>query len=278
MVGADPAAELADRMMNGETRLHFCVGDPIAQVKSPEGLTRTFGERGVNAACVPAWVRAADFAAFIATAKAMLNVDGFVITVPHKFTAFAYCETTSDRASFLAAVNVMRREPDGRWTGDMTDGIALLAALRARGFDPAGGSALLVGAGGAGSAVALALAQAGINELAICDVDATRRIDLLSRLKTRYAVNTRSASSDPSGYHLIVNATPVGMAGTDTPPVDPRRIDARAFVADLITKPAVTPLLHAARERGASIVTGEDMFAPQRNILADFLLGAPVMA
>jgi shikimate dehydrogenase len=264
--------------MNGETRLHFCVGDPIAQVKSPEGLTSTFGGRDVNAVCVPAWVSAVDFAAFMVSAKAMRNVDGFVITVPHKFVAFAHCETTSDRAHFLTAVNVMRRERDGRWTGDMTDGIALLAALRARGFDPAGERALLVGAGGAGSAVALSLAQSGVSELAICDVDATRRDDLVTRLKTRYTVNVRSTSPDPSGYRLVVNATPVGMSSADAPPVDPARIDARGIVADLITRPAVTPLLHAAHARGASIVTGEDMFAPQREILADFLLGAPMIA
>jgi shikimate dehydrogenase len=262
--------------MNGETRLHLCVGDPIDQVKSPEGLTRTFAERSANAVCIPAHVRAEDFAAFVAAAKRTLNVDGFVITVPHKFSAFSHCEVASDRACFLTAVNVMRRERDGRWRGDMTDGVALLAALGERGFSPKGERALLIGAGGAGSAVALALVEAGIGELAICDVNAERREGLVRQLGTLGRASVRSAPADPSGYGLVVNATPVGMARHDPLPVEVARLDRATFVADLITKPAVTPLLEAARVRGARTLTGDDMFAPQRKILADFLLGGEV--
>jgi shikimate dehydrogenase len=262
--------------MNGETRLHLCVGDPIAQVKSPEGLTREFAAREVNAVCVPAHVPADSLVAFMAAAKHTRNVDGLVITVPHKFSAFAHCAATSERARILGAINVMRRDRDCRWFGDMTDGIALLAALRERGFDPNASTALLAGAGGAGSAVALALVEAGIDELAICDVDAARRDALIGRLK---ALGTRASvqagAPDPSGYALIVNATPAGMAPGDPLPLDAARIGQRAFVADLISRPVMTPLLLAARTRGSSIVTGEDMFAPQKKILVDFLLGAP---
>jgi shikimate dehydrogenase len=261
-------------LLNGETRVHLCVGDPITQVKSPAGLTTAFAARGINAVCIPAHVGPADFPAFMSAAKRMLNVDGFVITVPHKFTAFAHCDALSGRARFLTAVNVIRRDHD-RWIGEMTDGIALLAALRARGFEPKGEEALVVGAGGAGSAVALSLVHAGIRELAIADLDAERRHGLVARLKT-LGVNVRASGADPSGCLLVVNATPAGMAQDDPLPIDPARIDHRAVVADLITRPAVTPLLHAARKRGAIIVTGADMFAPQQNILADFLLGAPL--
>jgi len=261
--------------MNGATRLHVCVGDPIDQVKSPEGLTAAFAERGVNAVCIPAHVRSEDFAAFMAAAQRTANVDGFVITVPHKFSAFAHCAVNSARAQFLSAVNVMRREPDGRWRGDMTDGIALLAALRGHGFKADGQRALLIGAGGAGSAVALALVEAAIGELVVCDVDAARRDGLVRRLLTLGTARVRSGPSDPAGFGLIVNATPIGMAPQDPLPIVNDGIDQRAYVADLITKPAVTPLLAAARARRATIVTGDDMFAPQRKILADFLLNAP---
>jgi shikimate dehydrogenase len=263
-------------LLNGETRVHLCVGDPITQVKSPAGLTNAFAARGFNAVCIPAHVEAADFAAFMSAAKRMLNVDGFVITVPHKFAAFAHCDVLSDRARFLTAVNVIRRNHD-RWIGEMTDGIALLAALRARGFEPKGERALVVGAGGAGSAVALALVDAGIGELAIADRDAERRHDLVTRLKT-LGVNVQASGADPSSCRLVVNATPAGMAQDDPLPINPVGIDHGAVVADLITRPAITPLLQAARERKAVIVTGAEMFTPQRNILVDFLLGAPFAA
>jgi shikimate dehydrogenase len=260
--------------LDGDTRLHLCVGDPIGQVKSPTGLTRVFEERGENAICIPAHVAAADFDAFMRGVKRALNIDGMVITVPHKFSAFGHCDAVTDRARFLGAVNVMRRERNGGWRGDMTDGIALVAALRAAGFEPDGKRALLVGAGGAGSAVALALIEAGVSELGICELDPGRRDDLAERLTHRTGASVHAQSADPQGFDLVVNASPMGMSKDDPLPVATDRLDPQAFVADLVTRPPVTPLLEAARGRGCVIVTGADMFAPQAGILADFLLAA----
>ncbi len=255
--------------LSGATRIHFIVGDPIAQAKSPEGLTRVFAERKVDAVCVPMQVPTGEFDAFMTAARRVLNVDGIVITVPHKFAAARHCDTLSERARLLGAVNVMRREPDGRWAGDMTDGVALVAALRAAGFDPRDRRALVVGAGGAGSAVGLALVEAGA-DVCVCDVDIGRRDDLVKRLAARGTA--AAGSSDPRGFDLVVNATPMGMGADDPLPVDAEKIAPQAFVADLVTKPVVTALLAAARRRGARIVTGEDMFRPQADILADYLL------
>jgi shikimate dehydrogenase len=254
--------------LSGATRVHLIVGDPVAQTKSPAGLTREFSARGIDAVCIPMQVAPADIDAFLAVARRVHNIDGIVVTVPHKLAAARHCDVLSERSRALAAVNAMRREADGRWSGDMTDGVALVAALRAAGCEPHGRRALVVGAGGAGSAVVLALAEAGAR-VAVHDIDAARRDDLVRRLA---AWKIAVGSVDPAGYDLVVNATPLGMASGDPLPVEAARIAPGAVVADLVTKPAVTPLLIAARERGAQIVTGEDMFAPQAGILADFLL------
>jgi len=254
--------------LSGATRIHLIIGDPVAQTKSPAGLTREFSARGVDAVCIPMQVAPADIDAFFAIAKRVQNIDGIVVTVPHKLAATRHCDALSERSRVLAAVNAMRREPDGRWSGDMTDGIALVAALRAAGCEPKGRRALVVGAGGAGSAVALALAEAGAG-VAVHDIDAARRDDLVRRLGTW---SIAAGSADPTGCDLVVNATPLGMTAGDPLPVDAARLAPGAVVADLVTGPAVTPLLIAARERGEQIVTGDDMFAPQAGILADFLL------
>ena len=254
--------------LSGETRIHLIVGDPIGQTKSPAGLTRVFAERGVDAVCIPMQVPVAGFDVFMAGIKRAPNVDGLVVTLPHKLAAVRHCDTLSERSRALAAVNAMRREPDGRWAGDMTDGVALLAALRAAGHDPKHARALVVGAGGAGSAVVLALAEAGA-QVAVHDIDQARRDGLRQRLAARdIAIGT----ADPDGFDLVVNATPLGMTPGDALPVDAGRLKAGAFVADLVTKPAITPLLEEARRRGSPIVTGSEMFAPQAGILADFLL------
>jgi shikimate dehydrogenase len=253
--------------LSGATRIHLIVGDPVVQTKSPAGLTAEFAARGVDAVCIPMQVAAADIDAFFAVAKRVQNIDGIVVTVPHKLAATRHCDTLSERSRALAAVNAMRRGADGRWSGDMTDGVALVAALRAAGCEPKGRRALVVGVGGAGSAVALALGESGAR-VAVHDIDAARRDDLVRRLSAWKV----AASADPAGCDLVVNATPLGMAAGDALPVDVTRLAPGAVAADLVTRPAVTPFLAAARERGAQIVTGADMFAPQAGILADFLL------
>src|SRR5258707_15467798 len=148
--------------LNGETRLHLIVGDPVGQTKSPSGLTGEFVARGANAICVPVQVAAADFDVFMAAAKRGQNIDGIVITIPHKFAALRHCDEASDRARFLGAANVLHRIAADRWRGDMTDGSAIVAALRRAGFKPAGNRALVIGAGADGSPPALALIEAEV--------------------------------------------------------------------------------------------------------------------
>jgi shikimate dehydrogenase len=264
--------------LSGETRLHVIVGDPVGQTKSPAGLTAEFAARKVDAVCVPMHVTAADFDAFMAAAKRIRNLDGIVITIPHKFAALRHCDEVSDRARVLGSVNVLYRIDAGRWRGDMTDGVAMAAALEKAGCKLAGRRALLVGAGGAGSAVALALLEAGVAILAIAELDAARRDGLIGRLGARHpgkvtAGSVTSGGANPAEFDLVVNATPVGMAPGDPLPVDAARLDPSACVADLITRPVVTPLLEAARRRGCLTVTGTDMFAVQAGTVADILLG-----
>jgi shikimate dehydrogenase len=261
--------------LTGETRLHLIIGDPVGQTKSPHGLTAEFAARGVNAVCIPLHVAARDFDDVMRAVKQVQNIDGIVITIPHKFAALRHCDEATDRARLLGAANVLHRIAPGRWRGDMTDGTAMVAALRRAGCEPGGRRALVVGAGGAGSAVALALIEAGVAALAVADVDAARRDRLVQRLASRAPAVAQAGTADPSGFGLVVNATPTGMNPADPLPVDAARLAPSGYVADLITKPAMTPLLEAARRRGCTVVTGEDMFAVQAGDMADILLAPP---
>jgi len=143
------------------------------------------------------------------------------------------------------------------------------------GCEPRGRRALVIGAGGAGSAVALALIEAGVAKLFVMDVDNERRSSLVDRLAVRAPDVLQSGTAITREHDLIVNATPIGMKPTDPLPVDVANLDPSAFVADLITKPVMTPLLEAARVRGCRVMTGEDMFAVQASYMADILLAAP---
>ena len=260
--------------LNGATRVHFIVGDPIAQVKSPAGVSEAYHARGKNAYVMPAHVSPADLARWLDGVSLAKNVDGIIVTVPHKFACFDLCATTSERAAFLRTVNTMRRNADGTWHGEMFDGLGFVSAMQDNGCQPAGKKALLVGAGGAGSAIAHALVMAGVSTLAIYDEDAQRRTTLIERLAALQRCPVVAGSSDPSGYDIVLNATPVGMREGDPLPVQVGPIHADVFVGCVITQPAVTPLIAAARAKGCKTMTGAHMFGRVRDLMVDFLLEA----
>jgi len=261
-------------LLNGASRVHYIVGDPIAQVKSPAGVTQVLHGRGHNAVVIPAHVAPAHLATWLKGVSLAQNVDGIIVTVPHKFASYDLCASTSERAAFLHTVNTQRRNPDGSWHGDMFDGLGFVEALRDQGGQPQGQRALLVGAGGAGSAIAHALVMAGVRELAIHDEDTLRRTTLVDRLAGLSQCPVLHGSANPSGFDLIVNATPMGMKVTDPYPLDIEKIDATMFVGCVITAPVITPLIATARARGCKTVTGTEMFGRVRDLMVDLLLGA----
>lgn len=258
--------------LSGATRVHFIVGDPIAQVKSPAGVTQAFHDAGRDAVCIPAHVRPADLADWAQGVSLAQNVDGIIVTVPHKFSCYALCATSSDRAGFLNAVNTLRRNADGSWHGDMFDGMGYVQALQSKGCEPQGLRALLVGAGGAGSAIAYSLMTAGVKELAVHDADVVRRDALLARLASLGLGQVSAGSSDPTGFDLCINATPIGMQEGDPHPIDPSKFTPSQFVGCVITAPAVPPMVAAARAKGCKTLTGADMFARVRDLMVQFLL------
>ncbi|MDR5857321.1 shikimate dehydrogenase [Caballeronia sp. LZ062] len=264
-----------DAGLNGATRVYFIVGDPIAQVRSPSGVTAAMRATGRDAIVIPAHVAPADLDAFFAGVTPMQNVDGIIITVPHKFSAAQYCRTLTGESEFLGATNMLRRNADGTWHGGMSDGVGMVAALADAGCRPAGKRALLIGAGGAGSAIGHALVEAGVASLAIRDFDAARTSALVSRLASlgRGAVNIADdADADAQAYDIVVNASPAGMRPGDPLPIDVSRLAPKTFIGDVVTKPPITPFIEAARARGCPTVTGTQMFGRVCDAMVEFLL------
>lgn len=262
--------------IDGETRIFPIIGDPIAQVKSPALLSRGMAARGFNGLVIPVHVSADGLSDFMTCARKLHNVDGIVITVPHKPASLDYCDKLSERARFAGSVNVMRRQADGNWAGDNTDGQGYLDGVKACGFDIAGKRALLVGVGGAGSAIAYEILNRGANWLSIHDANVERRDAAIAKLASAFPGKVGAGSADPADFDFIGNATPVGMREGDPLPVEADKLVAAQFVADAITKPEVTPLLQAARARGCNTMPGLGMFNAQAEILVDILLAADV--
>jgi len=156
--------------VNGSTRVLGVVGDPIAQVRAPRVWTALFQLNGVNAVCVPLHVQSAGLPALFEAARAVRNVQGLIITIPHKPAALQLIDEPTHRARQVGAVNVVCLSPDGRLRGDILDGEGLVSGLPAAGQAIDGRRALIVGCGGVGSAIAFAVASARVREIALSDV------------------------------------------------------------------------------------------------------------
>jgi shikimate dehydrogenase len=260
-------------LLSGATRLFPIIGDPVTYAESPARLTRTFGERGHNGVCVPMQVPAPDLDVVMAGLAATPNVDGILVTMPHKHTAFAHCTTSSERARSLGVVSVIRRNPDGTWHGDMLDGLAFVKAQKDHGANIEGARALLVGAGGAGSAIATALLEAGVRELVIHDSDESRVTGLLGLLAELGEGRVAAGPPDPAGCDLVFNATPMGMKDGDPLPVDAALLTSSMFVGDVIAGHGVTPFIAAAQAAGGQTANGGHMVEAVQDLMADFMLG-----
>src|SRR5262245_44876414 len=166
--------------LNGETRLVPIIGDPIIYLKSPERLTSGFAARGHNGICIPMQVPEGALESVMQGFTRIPNIDGLLVTMPHKFAAYRSCATSSERSRLLQVVSVMRRNADGSWHGDMLDGLAFVKAQQDHGAQPQGARVLLLGAGGAGSAIAITLLESGVRELIIHDTNETRIAELMA--------------------------------------------------------------------------------------------------
>lgn len=258
-------------MLSGETRVFYIIGDPIAQVKSPGLLSARLAAQGENAMVLPAHVVAQDVPTFMAGAKVTRNAPGIVITVPHKQAALGHCDRVTERARYAQAVNVMRRTDSG-WVGDNTDGTGYVEGIKAVGGTIPGKRVLLVGAGGAGSAIAYEFLAQGAAHLAIHDVDVDRRDGLIARLEEAFPGQLSVGSPDPTGFDIIANATPLGMRDGDPLPVEVNKMHGGQFAACPITKPVESPFIVAAKAKGCLTMPGLGMFKAQEAILVEALL------
>ncbi len=253
---------------SGRTLVYPMIGHPTTQVKSPTTFNRYFREKHIDAVMVTIDVHPASVAHFFSLLRGWQNCPGCIVTIPHKQEAARLADELSPRARDLGAVNVLARTRQGRLIGDMVDGLGFIEALKAHGFDPKGTRAVVFGAGGAGGAIAYAIAEAGAAELAVIDIDRARQESLLALVASRYPqVSLSGVPASLAGFDLAVNATPLGMNGDERTPFPLDTLGPATFVADVVTEPEITPWLKGAQERGCPIQTGYEMTLGQFAIM-----------
>jgi shikimate dehydrogenase len=247
-------------MISGKTQLLAHIGYPTESFKAPLIYNPWFDKAGIDAVVVPMGVRAEDYPATLKALSRFTNLRGALVTMPHKVTTVGLVDECTTTAKIAGSCNAVLLRPDGTLLGDMFDGTGFTRGLKRKGFAFAGARCLVVGSGGVGSAIAASLAAEGVASLSLCDTS-TRSVEgLAMRLRQHYpdlAVDIRS--SDPAGYDLVVNGTPLGMKPSDPLPIDVARLAPSTFVGEVVMKQEITPLLQAAREKGCRYQVGTDM-------------------
>jgi shikimate dehydrogenase len=266
-----PAERLA-RMISGKTKIFYMLADPIGHVRTPEVINPVFASRGIDAVMVPIHYTPEDFALGWSAMKRTKNLGGIVVSVPLKEQALELADEADDVASELGAANVVRRSDDGRMVATNLDGRGFLRGVLNEGVDACDRRVLLVGAGGAGKAIAFSLAKTGCRSLRVSDVDGARAQALVHEISMRYPGFDITASSNHlADIDLLINATPCGLyPGKDPLPVDVSELRPDIMVADIIMKPRETPLLKAAQAAGCEIRYGAGMLDSQIGLMVSY--------
>lgn len=251
-------------MIRGTTRLIGHLGFPTESFKAPMIYNPYFQREGIDAVVVPMGCRGEDYPDFLKLFFRLSNAHGALVTMPHKVTTTGLVDRLSPTAAIAGACNAVKLEADGRLSGDMFDGEGFVRGVLRKGHKLDGARALVVGAGGVGSAIAASLAKAGVAELGLFDRQASAAEELSQRLTAHYpALRVATGSNDPDGFDLVVNATPLGMKPGDPLPVDISRLPASAFVGEVVMAQEITPFLAAARAHGCAVQVGTDMLFEQ---------------
>ncbi|ATU95482.1 shikimate dehydrogenase family protein [Phyllobacterium zundukense] len=258
--------------ITGKTRVHFLIGSPIAQVLAPGWLTERMRKAGYDGILVPLHIEKDNLASALPVLKTMPNVDSILITLPHKFGASAFCDRLSDRAKVLGAINAMRREKDGSWFGDNFDGAGLITGILKAGHPIGGKSVFMVGAGGAGSSIAVSVLEEGARHLTFHDINKANQQALLEKLNGAYPGRVSVSTTVPKDCDIVLNATSAGMKATDPLPVDASQLSANMVAADVITDPVPTRFLQEAAQIGCLTRDGTHMLDGQIELLFEFML------
>ena len=262
--------------IDGHTRVIVHLGHPTHSFKAPLIYNPWFAASGTNTVVVPIDCPAGALEALLPPLMAAPNVLGALITMPHKVGVVALLDEVSRTAQVAGACNAVKRAPNGRLIGDMFDGEGFVRGVQRKGLALKGASALVVGSGGVGSAIAASLAAAGVAQLALFDANGATSEALSARLRAAYPrLQINTGQRDPAGFDLVVNATPLGMEPGDPLPLDVDRLDARTFVGEVVMRERFTAFLSAAQARGCRVQVGTDMLFEQIPAYLEFF-GLPV--
>ena len=247
-------------MITGKTQFIAHLGVPTEVFKAPMIYNPWFEKSGIDTIVVPMGCEAEEYPAFLPLLFKMRNIAGALVTMPHKVTTVSLLDEASAAVKVCEACNAVKRGVEGQLIGDMFDGEGFVRGILTKGHGVEGKSAIVFGNGGVGSSIVASLAAHGASRIALFDPRTETSEALASRVQENFPEITIDVGrSDPGGFDIVVNATPIGMNDDDPMPLEADKITPGAFVGDVVMKAEETPFLAAAKARGCPIQPGVDM-------------------
>lgn len=236
------------------------IGAPIAHSASPamhERAAEALGLRG-HYQLIEVAGADADGLGMMLEGVRRLGFAGVNVTYPYKEAVVPLLDALAPGAAAMGAVNTVVVR-DGTLTGHNTDTTGFARAVAPL-LAPSDNAVAVIGAGGVGKAIAFALASRGVSDIRIFDSEPARAARLASLMASHGGVRVAASVEDAlRGATGLVNGTPVGMLPNRDMAVPATQLHDKLWVADAVYSPLTTPLLAAARERGARIMTGREL-------------------
>jgi len=257
------------------------IGYPLGHTISPAMHNAAYKHLGLDYEYIPLEVPPEDLSKAVEGLRA-LHFAGFNVTIPHKEAIVPYLDEVTKLARRIGAVNTVQNQ-EGKLIGYNTDGPGFVESLKAEaGFDPKGKKVVILGAGGAGRAVAVSLAQEGAQTIYLYDVLLKKAQNLAEYLSDNFnssiqALPLASLPASLTKSQLLVNCSPLGMhPKTDESPLPENiQLHKKLTVYDLVYNPKETKLLQQAKEVGAKAVSGLGMLVRQGALAFTVFTGKP---
>ena len=262
------SAELATIVrppISGETVVAGVAGSPVRHTLSPRIHNAWLEAAAIDGVYIPFSPRPDGFTAFAEGLRGGA-VRGLNVTAPFKEAALALADRSTDRARAAGAANLLVFEAGGGIFADNTDGEGLLGAFRAqaRGFDPAAGPLVILGAGGAARGAAAAFLAAGAPYVHFIARNPDRGEGLAALFGDRAAcLDQAGASESFREASAVINATPLGLGGGAGPDTPFELLAGACVVMDMVYRPVRTAWLDRAKARGLRTVDGLAMLIGQ---------------
>ena len=252
--------------VDAATRVYGVAGDPVSHSLSPALMNAALRRETVNGVYLA--LHAKTLKDLLACVRD-IPIHGLSITMPYKQAIIPFLDNTDTHTAKIGACNTVVRAQDGKLYGFNTDTAGVVRPLQQR-LELENAKILVLGAGGAARAAVFGLKERGA-EVYILNrsVAPAQKLARSARARLIKRPDLKKVSFD-----VIINATPVGMGNTRESPLNANEIKAR-FVFDMIYDPAETRLLKLAREAGAEVIPGIEMFVQQAARQFEIWTGKP---